>query len=222
MDHRPRSPPRHSRSHYWKTVLSKDPTDGRSSHSHLLQPNGYQSSRRQSLSTNGNHHHHGHTNSHSIHLHQLPSSSASSSSLHLPNKSAFKTNASNTSDLNHHTPLTANHFIDSSTCPFCESHFKRRYDLVQHISAVHEKRRPYACDSCDQAFAHKGTLSKHVRTVHRKEKPYACEHCGQRFSERGNVNKHKQRTARCRDAESIKLNAMNLHHPHSSPGSIRK
>lgn len=86
-------------------------------------------------------------------------------------------------------------------CPHCSAHFKRKYDLLQHISAVHEKNRPFRCDACDTSFAHKGTLSKHVRTVHRRERPYACEHCGQKFSERGNVNKHKQRSNKCRIAE---------------------
>lgn len=86
-------------------------------------------------------------------------------------------------------------------CPHCPAYFKRKYDLLQHISAVHEKNRPFRCDSCDTSFAHKGTLSKHIRTVHRRERPYACEHCGQRFSERGNVNKHKQRSNKCRIAE---------------------
>lgn len=86
-------------------------------------------------------------------------------------------------------------------CPHCQAHFKRKYDLLQHISAVHEKNRPFRCDVCDAAFAHKGTLSKHIRTVHRRERPYSCEHCGQRFSERGNVNKHKQRSNACRYAE---------------------
>lgn len=86
-------------------------------------------------------------------------------------------------------------------CPHCRAYFKRKYDLLQHISAVHEKNRPFRCDICDTSFAHKGTLSKHIRTVHRRERPYACEHCGQRFSERGNVNKHKQRSNKCRMAD---------------------
>lgn len=184
--------------------MSKDPTEARNSHGHLH----YQSSRRQSLSTSGNHS--------STHL-QIPPSSASSSSLQLSNKN-FKLNnlASPASDVNH-TPLTTQ--IKDSTCPVCASHFKRRYDLVQHISAVHEKRRPFPCTACDQAFAHKGTLSKHFRTVHKRERPYVCEHCGQRFSERGNVNKHKQRSARCRDAEA---KAQNNLHPTSASSSIRK
>lgn len=88
-----------------------------------------------------------------------------------------------------------------TACYICCALFKRKYDLLQHISAVHDKKRPYKCDTCDSSFAHKGTLSKHVRTVHRRERPYSCEHCGLRFSERGNVNKHKQRAESCRAKE---------------------
>lgn len=94
-------------------------------------------------------------------------------------------------------------------CPQCHVLFKRKYDLLQHISAVHEKNKPFKCDICDNSFGHKGTLSKHVRTVHRRERPYECEHCGLRFSERGNVNKHKQRSASCRDAERRRGSASN-------------
>lgn len=94
-----------------------------------------------------------------------------------------------------------------TVCHICRSSFKRKYDLLQHISAVHDKKRPYKCNNCDSSFAHKGTLSKHVRTVHRRERPYMCEYCGLRFSEKGNVNKHKQR------AESCRLRERRVHFP---------
>lgn len=90
------------------------------------------------------------------------------------------------------------------TCSTCSTNFKRKYDLVQHINAVHEKLKPHLCTVCNQAFAHKGTLSKHIRTVHMREKPFICEHCDQRFSERGNLNKHQQRAPHCRAKESEK------------------
>lgn len=88
-----------------------------------------------------------------------------------------------------------------TVCKECDTTFKRRYDYVQHVSAVHQKNRPFPCSLCGQKFAHKGTCSKHMRTVHLGERPFICEHCGQNFSERGNVNKHKQRSQACREAE---------------------
>lgn len=47
-------------------------------------------------------------------------------------------------------------------CHVCSTTFKRKYDLVQHVSAVHDKKRPYGCSKCQSRFAHKGTLTKHV------------------------------------------------------------
>ena len=47
-------------------------------------------------------------------------------------------------------------------CKKCMTTFKRKYDLVQHTSAVHDKKRPYTCSKCASRFAHKGTLTKHV------------------------------------------------------------
>lgn len=86
-------------------------------------------------------------------------------------------------------------------CSRCRKVFKRNYDLNQHISAVHEKNRPFRCPHCTQAFAHMGTLSKHVRTVHLGEKPFVCKGCNLKFSERGNLNKHLSRNSICRDIE---------------------
>lgn len=80
-------------------------------------------------------------------------------------------------------------------CEECNSLFKRKYDLLQHVSAVHRKERPFKCTVCQTTFAHKGTLSKHFRTVHLGEKPFQCTfpNCNSRFSERGNLNKHVAR-----------------------------
>lgn len=81
------------------------------------------------------------------------------------------------------------------TCAMCPSAFKRRYDLNQHVSAVHLKQQPFRCPECPKSFSHNGTMRKHVRTVHRKEKPFLCGYngCNLRFSEKGNLNKHFSR-----------------------------
>lgn len=78
-------------------------------------------------------------------------------------------------------------------CPTCPMAFKRRYDVQQHISAVHLLQRPFECSHCHKRFGHRGSCAKHERTVHLRQQPYQCDVCGQRFGERGNMAKHRQR-----------------------------
>lgn len=78
-------------------------------------------------------------------------------------------------------------------CSTCHMAFKRRYDVEQHVNAVHRRLRPYECSVCKKAFAHRGSCTKHERTVHERVHPFQCDVCGQRFGERGNMAKHRRR-----------------------------
>lgn len=47
-------------------------------------------------------------------------------------------------------------------CSICPSTFKKRCNLLTHISNVHEKIRPFLCPICFRRFARKSNCVKHV------------------------------------------------------------
>ena len=46
------------------------------------------------------------------------------------------------------------------TCAICNSNFSNNKCLNQHISSVHEKKKPFKCSVCELCFSEKGTLKK--------------------------------------------------------------
>lgn len=52
-------------------------------------------------------------------------------------------------------------------CSICPSSFKKRCNLLTHISNVHEKIRPFVCSICYRRFARKSNCVKHMKLVHR-------------------------------------------------------
>lgn len=48
-------------------------------------------------------------------------------------------------------------------CRLCSMSFKKRCNLVSHVSNVHEKIRPFQCSVCTRTFARKSNCVKHVR-----------------------------------------------------------
>lgn len=47
-------------------------------------------------------------------------------------------------------------------CPSCSLRFRKRCNLMTHISNVHEKIRPFYCSLCLRRFARKSNCAKHV------------------------------------------------------------
>ena len=48
----------------------------------------------------------------------------------------------------------------------CNASFHQKNGLYQHISAVHEKAKPFSCDICHISFARKQHLVAHSRNIH--------------------------------------------------------
>ena len=67
------------------------------------------------------------------------------------------------------------------TCYNCGKSFRDNKDLQLHISAVHEKRKPYECNICYKKFGFPGNLSGHKKAVHSKTGPFQCRECPMRF-----------------------------------------
>ena len=58
-------------------------------------------------------------------------------------------------------------------CQICQKIMTSNF-LKKHISAVHEKLKPYQCQICYQFYKYKSTLRTHVQEIHKKliaEKP---------------------------------------------------
>lgn len=47
-------------------------------------------------------------------------------------------------------------------CPTCALRFRKRCNLVTHVSNVHHKIRPFYCSLCMRRFARKSNCAKHV------------------------------------------------------------
>ena len=74
------------------------------------------------------------------------------------NKKAFKCNicdASFTKKGNLNVPIL------SFKCNTCEPSFAWKYDLKEHITSVHEGKKPYECNICNTSSAKRNHLKTH-------------------------------------------------------------
>ena len=59
-----------------------------------------------------------------------------------------------------------------------------------HISAVHEKKKDFACNLCGREFSQKGNLNAHISAVHEGEKAFHCSVCDAGFTLQHNLKSH--------------------------------
>ena len=50
------------------------------------------------------------------------------------------------------------------TCELCEKSYSDVYGLRRHVSAVHEKLRPFECSKCSKTFSENTKLKIHFAT----------------------------------------------------------
>ena len=74
-------------------------------------------------------------------------------------------------------------------CQICQKMITSSF-LKKHISAVHEKLKPYQCQICHQFYRYKSTLKTHTHVVHEKLKPHKCVKCQESFGYRNGLIDH--------------------------------
>ena len=74
------------------------------------------------------------------------------------------------------------------------------FGLKNHISLVHEGKKPFKCSICNVRFAQNQGLKKHIAAVHEGKKPFKCSICDDSFTQIGSMNRHKKKCkATCKE-----------------------
>ena len=83
-----------------------------------------------------------------------------------------------------------NHESVTCNCNICQSTFKHKSYLSQHIKSVHLKET-YQCELCDYQATQNGGLSIHVKNVHQKSEIINCTECN-KFMQKISLKQHMQ------------------------------
>ena len=93
--------------------------------------------------------------------------------------------------------------------------------LREHITSIHEKKKPYSCPICSQSFSMKKDLSQHVQCVHDGIKKFECPFCGRKFGLNHQKTKHIKLSCKVVKKQALDSNVpskkeSNYHCPHCS------
>ena len=75
-------------------------------------------------------------------------------------------------------------------CPSCDVRFSTNYGLKRHIASVHKGKKPFKCDSCDFSSVQKSKLRDHIEFVHEGKRPYQCSICEKSFPKKLTLLNH--------------------------------
>ena len=67
-----------------------------------------------------------------------------------------------------------------------------KFDLKEHVMAVHENIKKFKCTVCEQEFAKNWNLQVHVKTEHENMR-YPCELCKASYSREGRLKAHMKK-----------------------------
>ena len=82
------------------------------------------------------------------------------------------------------------HSMEQFKCLICDFNFTPKDNLNEHVSTVHEGKKPFKFSNCDACFTRENHLQKHISAVHEKMKPFKCSKCESSFSLKGDMNRH--------------------------------
>ena len=68
--------------------------------------------------------------------------------------------------------------------------FHRAAHLRNHISTVHEKKKPFLCTLCGNSYPSDHYLKSHIKSVHEGERRFKCPQCDAKFSQKSGVRTH--------------------------------
>ena len=75
-------------------------------------------------------------------------------------------------------------------CNICQKNFSRKHMLKKHVDMVHEGKKPHQCPDCDKYFGYKGHLIHHIESVHEGKRPFKCPTCGIGMTSKRAVRDH--------------------------------
>ena len=77
-------------------------------------------------------------------------------------------------------------------CEDCNTKFKSRKGLMQHIGKMHTAgRKPATCPECNKKFKHKYAVRFHRRQVHDRATRVACGECGKEYYNKYMLKSHR-------------------------------
>ena len=77
-------------------------------------------------------------------------------------------------------------------CNLCNHFFVYRQGLIRHLSAVHERIKPFKCELCKYACATKQMLDRHANSMHMKE-VFSCFKCKRDFFRKDKMYQHEKK-----------------------------
>lgn len=99
-------------------------------------------------------------------------------------------------------------------CDICHKEFPKKMKLKNHISSVHDDKKPHKCELCPSYFSQKSFLTMHINSAHEKsddhekeyvqnsplnthispihegKKPHVCDICNKSYGKKDELDQH--------------------------------
>ena len=92
-----------------------------------------------------------------------------------------------------HSSVKVSHDKDSQDiykCEFCDSDYKEKRALENHLLSIHSSKKIYNCESCNKKFSTDQRLKRHIVVVHERKKIHQCNDCDSGFTDKRDLARH--------------------------------